>query len=266
MTGDEILRRHDREMRARPETGPGFRLSWDGPVLRMTGPDSRAHGNAVLAADLDEAGADAAIARQIAFFAADGRAFEWKHFSHDRPADLPRRLLAAGFRPDPPETFVAFDLEEPFRAPPPPPEIQIGRVDDPAGFGVIAAVNGAVYGDPDHARWLAEVTAAEKRAAPDRLSLHAAWADGVPVSVGWMRHRRGDAFASLWGGSTLPAWRGRGLYAALVVARADEARARGCGVLTVDCSPMSLPILERRGFRRLAAITPFIWRPPGADG
>ena len=74
-----------------------------------------------------------------------------------------------------------------------------------------------------------------------------------------MRHRRGDPFGSLWGGSTLPEHRGRGIYSSLVAARAGEARERGCRWLTVDCSPMSLPILERRGFERLAVTTPFIW-------
>jgi len=29
----------------------------------------------------------------------------------------------------------------------------------------------------------------------------------------------------------------------------------------VDCSPMSLPILERRGFQRLSTTTPYVWSP-----
>ena len=45
-------------------------------------------------ADLAGRDADAAIAAQIAAIPAP---WEWKHYSHDEPPDLPERLLAAGF-------------------------------------------------------------------------------------------------------------------------------------------------------------------------
>jgi GNAT superfamily N-acetyltransferase len=259
MTPSELLRLYDKEERTRTDgLGPGFCVEWDGPILRMIGPDREASANAILFASLDGAAADEAIERQVAFFGADGRSFEWKHFSHDEPADLPRRLRAAGFSPDEPETFVALDLERAISHPE-PNGIEIRRLEDPSTFGVVAAVNEAVYGDPEHAAWLARVVTDEKRAEPDSLSLYAAFAGETPVAVGWMRHRRGGAFGSLWGGSTLAPHRGRGIYSALVAARAEEARQRGCRWLTVDCGAMSLPILERRGFERLAVITPFIW-------
>ena len=259
----DILRRYDREARTRTDgMAPGFHVEWDGPVLRMRGPDRTASANAVLFARLDEAGADAAIARQVAFFAAAGRSFEWKHFSHDEPADLPARLTAAGFQVEEAETFVVLDLSREI-VQPVPTGIEIRRLEDPATFAAISSVNEAVYGDSDHASWLARVVEEEKRADPDGISVYAAFADEAPVSVGWMRYRQGDAFGSLWGGSTLAEHRGKGIYSALVAERAREARQRGGRWLTVDCSPMSLPILERRGFQRLAVITPFIWSSPG---
>jgi hypothetical protein len=46
-----------------------------------------------------------------------------------------------------------------------------------------------------------------------------------------------------------------------VGARVAEAQGRGCRWLTVDCSPMSLPILVRCGFTPLARTTPYIWTP-----
>jgi GNAT superfamily N-acetyltransferase len=256
-----ILRRFEQEVRTRTEAAPGFSIAWDGPVLRMIGPDGEAQSNAVLASRLDEATADAEIARQVAFFRRDNRAFEWKLFDYDPPADLDRRLVAAGFIPDSPETFVALEVASDVRFRDPPAGIRLVRIDDPAEFGIIEHVNGAVYGNPDQARRLARAVASEKRSDPDALSLHAAFAGSEPVAVGWMRHRRGDAFGSLWGGSTLESWRGRGLYSALVGARVAEARERGCLWLTVDCSPMSLPILIRCGFEPLAVTTPFIWSP-----
>jgi GNAT superfamily N-acetyltransferase len=259
----DILRRYDREARTRTVgIPPGFHVEWDGPVLRMSGPDRTASANAVLFARLDEASADAAIARQVAYFATTGRSFEWKHFSHDEPADLPARLTAAGFEADESETFVVLDLSREI-VPPAPNGIEIRRLEDPATFAAITAVNEAVYGSSDHAAWLARMIRDEKRADPDGISVYAAFADGIPVSVGWLRYRQGDAFGSLWGGSTLAEHRGKGIYSAVVAARATEARQRGGRWLTVDCSAMSLPILERRGFQRLAVITPFIWTSPG---
>ncbi|HEX2554965.1 MAG TPA: GNAT family N-acetyltransferase [Microvirga sp.] len=257
----EVLRRFDAEVRTRTEAAPGFAIAWDGPVLRMVGPGPEASANGVLASRLDEASADAAIAGTIAFFRDRGSAFEWKLYDYDSPADLASRLAAAGLEPEEPETFVAFPVETGARFRDPPPGVRIERVDDPATFGAIEQVNGAVYGRPDHARWLAATVAAEKRGDPDALSVHAAFAGDEPVAVAWMRHRRGDAFGSLWGGATLAPWRGRGLYSALVGARVAEARARGCRWLTVDCSPMSLPILVRCGFTPLAVTTPYIWSP-----
>jgi hypothetical protein len=209
MTPTDILSRYDREARRRTDgMAPGFHVEWDGPVLRMTGPDATPSANAVLFAQLDEASADEAIARQVAFFATAGRSFEWKHFSHDRPLDLPARLTAAGFEAAAPESFVALDLSQEI-VPPVANGIEIRRLEDPAAFDAITAVNGAVYGDADHASWLARVIRDEKRADPDGISVYAAFADEAPVSVGWMRYRRGDAFGSLWGGATLAEYRGR---------------------------------------------------------
>jgi GNAT superfamily N-acetyltransferase len=262
MTPSEILSRFDADVRTRAESAPGFTVAWDGPILRMTGPDQEAHSNAVLFSRLDDASADEAIARETATFGAEGRAFEWKLFDYDEPRDLAGRLKRAGFVAEAQETFVAYDVQNGAAFRDAPEGIRIVRIDDPDGFGVIATVNAAVYGRPDHSTWLVRVAVDEKRADPDALSLYAALAGDEPVAVGWMRHRRGDSFGSLWGGSTLEGWRGQGVYQALVGARVAEARERGCRWLTVDCSPMSLPILRRCGFEALSVITPYIWTPP----
>ena len=63
---------------------------------------------------------------------------------------------------------------------------------------------------------------------------------------------------------TLPAWRGRGIYRAIVAYRANLAAARGLRYLQVDASDESRPILERLGFVAVTTTTPFIWSPPTA--
>jgi len=70
----------------------------------------------------------------------------------------------------------------------------------------------------------------------------------------------GTAFAGLWGGSTRPAWRGRGIYRALTAARARSALARGVRWLHSDSTEFSRPILERAGLKRVTVSTPYVWR------
>ena len=84
------------------------------------------------------------------------------------------------------------------------------------------------------------------------MSVYVAYVDGVPASAAWIDFHENNAFAGLWGGSTLPQYRQRGLYTALVSVRAQEAIARGVRYLTSDASPMSRAVLEKYGFRLLA--------------
>ncbi|HZZ34676.1 MAG TPA: GNAT family N-acetyltransferase, partial [Caulobacteraceae bacterium] len=88
-----------------------------------------------------------------------------------------------------------------------------------------------------------------------------AYAGVAPVAAGRLEMIPGSAFAGLYGGGTAPEQRGRGVYRALVAARAAEARARGYRYLTVDARETSRPILERLGFQRLATVRGWMLRP-----
>jgi len=85
--------------------------------------------------------------------------------------------------------------------------------------------------------------------------------DGQIVSAGWTYYYPPTQFARLLGGSTLPDYRKRGYYTALLVTRVREARQRGCRFLTLDASPMSRPILEKHGFQCLEFSTLCRWTP-----
>ena len=254
---------HDERRYARV-AAPGYACQWDGSVVRITGPDARPWSNTVLFADLENADIEHAIARQIEHYSRLGHAFEWKLHDYDRPLDLGDRLRDAGFSADPVETLVAYDVSRDFASPDVADEIDFVRLEDPAAFGPLAQLSAEVYGDPDHGAWVVQSLVNEKRAAPQALSIEIARVGDQVIAAGWIRFPTGSRFASLWGGSTLPEWRRMGVYSALVARRLAMARARHYRWLTVDCSPMSLPTLERRGFQRLAVITPWIWRPPSA--
>ena len=85
---------------------------------------------------------------------------------------------------------------------------------------------------------------------------------GTVVCAGWVRYIRGTDFATLWGGSTLPDWRGQGIYKALVRYRAHLALTRGSSLLQVDASEDSRPILQRCGFVAVTTTTPYVHPAP----
>lgn len=84
-----------------------------------------------------------------------------------------------------------------------------------------------------------------------------AMAGDVPVCGARIDFHAGTEFASLWGGGTLEAWRGKGIYRALVSYRARLAAERGFRYLRVDALAPSRPILERLGFVQLTTTIPF---------
>ena len=238
-------------------------------VWRMTGRTAAEWDNGVVYSQLSLNAVETAIEREIAHFSRLGHAFEWKLHDYDRPVELGERLQTAGFVARPIETLVVFDLTESI----PDSKISgsmisdrvvIERVDDPAHFDVILPVQRAVGSDDAHADWLVASLRAEAEGDPGCLSIHVASVNGEPVSTGWIRTPGGCRFASLWGGSTRRGWRRTGIYSELVRRRLLEARERGFEFVTVDCSDQSLPLLVRRGFRRLATIVPWVWTPPAA--
>ncbi|MFO8150796.1 MAG: hypothetical protein R6T93_10900 [Trueperaceae bacterium] len=217
----------------------------------------------VLWSDLTAADADAAIAAEQAHFALLGQGFEWKHYGHDAPADLLERLLAAGFVAEEPEALMVLDLG----AAPDWLEQDDGhdvRALGLEGWDDVAQVLAVVW--PDLAEGFVPRFRAEIEAAPERVRLFVAYADAAPVASAWVVDGgAASPFLGLFGGATLAEHRGRGLYRALVAARARFARARGKRYLTVDAGPMSAPILERLGFVRLTTTTPCVWRPARSE-
>ncbi|CAL9501831.1 hypothetical protein SUDANB121_03469 [Nocardiopsis dassonvillei] len=256
-----MLAFYDAHMRGLPDPLPeGVTAERDGPLVRLVG----GHRGLVTGpADLSGVGGlDALIARQRDRFAVLGQAVEWKTRGHDRPADLPGRLRAAGFEPEEEETVLLAPAAEVAAEPALPGGIALRRVAERADLDRIAALQSAVWGQ-DQA-WLAGELAARIAAEPEDTVVLVAEAAGEVVCAAWLVVRRSRGYAGLWGGSTLPAWRGRGLYRAMVAERARLAAALGVGYLQVDASPDSAPILRRLGFTAVTTTTPYVWTPPAA--
>ncbi|OIJ63501.1 GNAT family N-acetyltransferase [Streptomyces mangrovisoli] len=256
MEPDALLDLHDRLLRehARPD-GPGARVERTGDVVRQVAGDADGW-NGVVWSALDETGADAAIAEQVAHFTALGREFEWKLYGHDRPADLGRRLTAAGFTAEPAETVFVGEAATLTDCGELPEGVSLLTVTEAEQVELAVAVHEKAFGT-DGTR-LGNALRARLVAEPDSLVLVVAMAGETPVSSARMELVPGTGFAGLWGGGTVADWRGRGLYRALIAHRARIAVARGYRHLQVDASDDSRPILQRLGFVPLTTTTPYI--------
>ncbi|GAB3848735.1 GNAT family N-acetyltransferase [Micromonospora andamanensis] len=238
----------------------GVVVESDGPLFRVLGLDQRGMVTyrdlgGLAGADLDEL-----IARQVAVFRERGEPVEWKLHGHDQPADLPQRLRAAGFVPEEQETVVVGPVAPLASALPVVPEgVRLREVTGRADLDRIAALKTQVWGRD--LSGLADALDREIAADPQSITVVVAEADGTMVSAGWVRYPADSTFATLWGGSTLPQWRRKGIYRALVSYRARLAGPRGRTLVQVDASDESRPVLERLGLVPVTTTTPYVYTP-----
>ncbi|MEV6365623.1 GNAT family N-acetyltransferase [Micromonospora musae] len=238
----------------------GVTVEQDGPLYRVLGLD---HGGFLTYRDLGGltgAALDELIARQVELFRQRGERVEWKLAGHDEPADLADRLRSAGFVPEERETVVIGPVAPLAATLPVVPEgVRLREVTARADLDRIVAMEEEVWeADRSHLG-----TALEREIAtdPQSITVVVAEAGETVVSAGWIRYLPGSGFASLWGGSTLPQWRRRGIYRALVVHRARLAAQRERTLLQVDASDDSRPILERLGLVAVTTTTPYVYTP-----
>jgi GNAT superfamily N-acetyltransferase len=268
VTPDELLAAYDAQLRGRvPEQLPeGEVAERDGPVVRFYGgPGGQGWVLYRDLAGLEGAALDELIGRQLEFFRGRGERFEWKHHGHDLPADLPERLLAAGFVPEDTETIVIGRVDGIASEPVLPEGVTLREVTERADFDRIAEMESRVWGD-EHT-WLPDMLESERAVDPDSITIVVAEKGETVVCAAWIRFDPGTEFGTLWGGATLEEWRRKGIYRATVAYRANLAAERGKRYLETDASDDSNPILQRLGFVPVTTTTPYIWSPPGpADG
>ncbi len=201
----------------------------------------------ILYSALTEANADEIIQNEIAYFEKLGHPVEWKVYDHDLPADLKTRLQRFGFEVGEAEALMALDVANAPAFLLAPPKVDVQHITDPSRVGEILSVQRKVWAGEDYSD-LEKQLQEDLQKRPETLSVYAVYIDGMPVSSAWMYYHPDTQFASLWGGATLPNYRGRGVYSSLLAARVQDAKQRGCHFLTIDASPMSRPIVSKHGF------------------
>lgn len=258
LTDDELLSIFDREVRRACEWTRMRREVLPG-IVRYT-EEGRADGSGFISwSGLSAANADAEIERQVAHYQALGMELEWKLYTHDQPADLGERLKQNGFVADDPGALMVLNIQELQDEFWQTDTSKVTRVTTDEEIDAIIRMENEVWGR-DLAR-VGEGLKNDLHHSPDLVSIFAVWDAGSVVSAAWTFYLKPTSFASLWGGSTLREYRKKGLYRALLVARAREAWDRGYCFLQVDASPDSQPILAKNGFRCLGYSTPYVFNP-----
>jgi len=250
-----ILALYDQERRSGAEVS-GMRREVTECTVR--GIDLAGHQGWVTLTRLGDRKLDDLIRSEVEHFEALGQNFEWTVFEHEPPEDLKEQLVVRGFELDETESILGLDLHA---SPSPGPKTgshELRRITNPEQVRDVVAVHEQVWGT-DHP-WLGRKLADDLRSIPEQLSVYVGYVEGVAACAGWIYFRPNRQFASLWGGSTLAAFRRRGLYTSLLAARMDEARERGVRFLTIDARSMSRPIAQKFGFVVLTRATGCLWR------
>jgi GNAT superfamily N-acetyltransferase len=202
-----------------------------------------------------------AIHTEVEHFRSIGHDFEWKAYSHDLPSDLTSRLAEFGFEIGEEETVLVCEPQRVLDAISEPAH-QVRRLTGPDEVDDYLNVIAQVWPETDSSdeRELRE----QFLRHPEFIALYVAYVDGIPVGCSRSSFHPQSVFSGMWGGSVLPAYRGRGVYRSMIARRAEDALERGARYLQVDALPTSRPILERLGFEELTLTYPCEWRNPAA--
>jgi GNAT superfamily N-acetyltransferase len=252
MNKNDLLIRYDKDLRLRIMY-PEARKEITGNVVRFI---RKAPGmNFVSFTFATEMQLTNVIDCEVDYFLPMNQPFTWKLYDHDLLPSLGEKLSARGFNgDDDPAMVMVLDMQnastrtEPVKA-------DIRRITERDGLKDIIYVLDNVYGG--HNIWVNDRLGLHLQ-VPGYLSIYAAYVDGKPASIAWTYFPHGH-FATLFGGTTLAEYRGRGLYTSLLHVRLKEIRERGYQFAAVECGPMSRPIVAKNGFQHLTTVWDYEW-------
>jgi GNAT superfamily N-acetyltransferase len=203
-----------------------------------------------------ETGVETAISRVTGYFASAGRPFSWWLGPADRPADLGRALLDAGFTAAESEVAMAADLEFLAAGDPAPAGLRIERATTAAqirDFGRVCAAN---WTPPD-----GEVLRFYRIAAPllrrrgCPIRLYVGYLGEEPVATAELTVSEGAV--GLYNIATLAAHRRKGFGTALTLRPLLDAREEGHALAVLQASEQGQGVYARLGFKETGWYTEY---------
>ena len=251
-----LLVLYDRELR-RDNEYPDQRKESNRHVTRLVRSDGGM--SSIAYSQLERYNADAIISEQLEYFQEQGKSFTWKVYEHDPFQELKAHLLAHGFHEDEPYPVMVLDDRAEQAGLSAPVTADVRRLVWVDQLDEVAEVEAQVWGGDFS--WLRQRLGGWL-SSPGYLSVYVGYVQDQPACAGWIVFHPESHFASLFGGSTLPAYRGLGLYKAVLAARLQEARTRGRQYLLLEPSAMNQSIVSRYGFEVLTTCQEFEWTYP----
>ena len=253
-----LLQAYDDHLRS--DAPSAVAVTRHGPLLLVTFPGGRGW---VTYRNLG--GADAPAVRQLVadalgHYRADpaiGRV-KWKTRGHDHAPGLHESLVEHGFERGVTESIMIGEAAGLIEDVSLPEGVTLRRVVDEPDVRAMCAMAAVVFADDESDR-IADALL-RRLALDDGMEMWVAEVDGRIVSAGRLEPVPGSDFAGIWGGATMPEWRGRGIYRALTAVRARSALASGTTLIHSDSTDHSRPILERAGLVEVSTTTPYTWR------
>lgn len=255
-----LLQAYDAQLRT--DAPSAVAMTRLGPLYLATFPGGRGW---VTYRDLD--GADAHtirgwVGQVLDHFRSDAgiQGVKWKARGHDQAPGLHEVLLEHGFEPEEPESVMIGQADALAVDVPLPAGITLRQIHREQDVWRMSEMQQEVFGDVD----VGEMAAAllHRQSLDDGMELWIAEHGGRIVSSGRLEPVAGTDFAGIWGGSTVEAWRRRGIYRALTAARARSALRRGKSLIQSDSTAHSRPILEGHGFVAVTTVAPYLWARP----
>jgi ribosomal protein S18 acetylase RimI-like enzyme len=253
-----LLQAYDDHLRT--EAPSAIAVTRHGPLRLVTFPGGRGW---VTYRDLGGAAAPAIrqlVADALDHYRADPaiERVKWKSRGHDHAPGLHDALVERGFEEGVTESIMIGETAGLIADVTLPDGVTLRRVVDEPDVRAMCAMASVVFADNESDR-IADALL-RRLALDDGMELWVAEANGQIVSAGRLEPVAGSEFAGIWGGATLPEWRGRGIYRALTAVRARSALARGKTLTHSDSTDFSRPILERSGLVEVSTTTPYTWR------
>ena len=253
MNKNNVLFTYDKDLRMH-RMYPEARREITGDVVRFI---RKAPGmNVVSFTFAHERDLERVIDREVEYFAPMNQPFTWKVYDHDLLPSLKGMLVSHSFVEDSdPAAVMVLDMKVTSSTLLQPVKADIRRITDPAGLKDIVHVLDTVWGG--HNTWVYDRLGLHLQ-IPGYLSVYAAYVEDRPASVAWTYFPRGH-FATLFAGSTIPAYRRRGLYTSLLATRLQEIHARNYPYAVVEAGSMSKPIVAKHGFQHLSTVYDYEW-------